>query len=126
MDNEYQRLLDEAKEYAKLRYDMLRLEILEKTTKIICTIIVAVIGAAFGLAALTYFSFAIIFSTKDVLGGAQWGFCIFGCLFVLLIVIMGVFHKQLILNPLIKQLSGILFAPDEEDDDVKSDNCKQN
>ncbi len=115
MDSEYQRLLDETKEYARLRYDMLRLEFLEKTTKIISAIIVAIISTVLGLTALVYFSFAIIFCTDEILGGVEWGFCIFGGLFVLLVLIVGIFHKQLILNPLIKHLSGVLFTPDEND-----------
>lgn len=120
MDSEYQRLLNETKEYAKLRYDMLRLELLEKTTKIVSTIIVAIISTVLGLTALVYFSFAIIFYIDDFIGGPEWGFCIFGCLFVLLVLIVGVFHKQLILNPLIKHLSGVLFTPDEKDDESET------
>ncbi len=120
MDSEYQRLLNETKEYARLRYDMLRLELLEKTTKIVSTIIVAIISTVLGLTALVYFSFAIIFCIDDFLGGIEWGFCIFGCLFVLLVLIVGIFHKQLILNPLIKHLSGVLFAPEEKDEESET------
>ncbi|MCQ2359882.1 MAG: phage holin family protein [Paludibacteraceae bacterium] len=120
MDNEYQRLLNETKEYAKLRYDMLRLELLEKTTKVVSTIIVAIISTVLGLTALVYFSFAIIFYIDDFIGGTEWGFCIFGCIFLLLVLILAIFSKQLILNPLIKHLSGVLFTPEDKDDESET------
>lgn len=109
MDSEYQKLLDETKEYVRLRYKLLKLDLLEKSSRIIALLIVILVAIVLAIGALTYFSLAIIHALEDLLGGLTLGYCIFGGLFVLLALIMFIFKDKLIINPLIKQLSEILF-----------------
>ncbi|MDY6426878.1 MAG: phage holin family protein [Bacteroidales bacterium] len=126
MDIEYQRFLDEAKEYTRLRYKMLKLEFLEKSSQIIALIVLVIVVTVLLLAALTYFSFAAIHALKGVLGGLTGGFCIFGGLFILLMAVIVLFRKQIIVNPLIKQLSEIMFAEDDADNDANYEVKKSN
>lgn len=126
MDIEYQRLLDEAKEYTRLRYKMLKLELLEKLSQIIALIVLVIVATVLLLAALTYFSFAAIYALKDALGGLTGGFCIFGGIFILLTVIIVLLHKQIIVSPLIKQLSEIMFADDDADNNANYEVKKSN
>ncbi len=126
MDIEYQRFLDEAKEYTRLRYKMLKLEFLEKSSQIIALIVLVIVVTVLLLAALTYFSFAAIYALKGVLGGLTGGFCIFGGIFILLMAVIVLFRKQIIVNPLIKQLSEIMFAEDDADNDANYEVKKSN
>lgn len=126
MDIEYQRLLDEAKEYTRLRYKMLKLELLEKLSQIIALIVLVIVVTVLLLAALTYFSFAAIYALKDVLGGLTGGFCIFGGIFILFTAIIVLLHKQIIVNPLIKQLSDIMFAEEDADNNANYEVKKSN
>ena len=126
MDIEYQRFLDEAKEYTRLRYKMLKLEFLEKSSQIIALIVLVIVVTVLLLAALTYFSFAAIHALTGVLGGLSGGFCIFGGIFILLMAVIVLFRKQIIVNPLIKQLSEIMFAEDDADNDANYEVKKSN
>ena len=114
MDQEYQKLLDEAKEYASLRIKMFKLELLEKLSLILTLFVVVMVVVVLLLTALTYFSLASVYALKDVLGGMAIGLSIVGGLFVLITVLILIFRKQWILNPLIKSLSNILFKEDEK------------
>jgi len=120
MDSEYQKFIDEAKEYAQVKYNLLKLELLEKSSKILTIIFIVIIVAILMLVALTYFSLSIIFAIKDCVGGVEAAFCIFGGIFVLLAAIATIFRKQLFLNPIIKALSGVLF--EENEDKCDNDN----
>lgn len=115
MDSEYQKLLDEAKEYASLKFELLKLNLLEKLSLILTLFVVVIIAVVLMLVALTYFSLASVYALKGVLGGVAVGFCIVGGLFVALTILVLIFRKQWILNPLIKSLSNILFKEDEKD-----------
>lgn len=115
MDTEYKKFIDDSKEYLKLRYSMLRLELLEKMSLIIALFVVLLVSVVLVLVALTYFTMAAIFALREVLGGVEVGFCIMGGLFVLITLLVIIFRKKWIVNPLIKQLSDILFAESEEE-----------
>ncbi len=121
MDTEYQRFLDEAKNYIGLRYRMLKLELLEKLSSIIAVLVLVLIVVVLLLAALTYFAIAAAYALKPILGGIGYSFCLLGGIFVILVAIIALLRKPLIVNPLIKSLSAILFNENEEDEttDIK-------
>ncbi len=109
MESEYKQFVRDAKEYLSLRYDMLRLELLEKLSRIIAFLAMLAMSAGCALAALMYFSFVLAYALKDTFGSLIPGFAIMGCFFVLLIVLLVNFRKQLVLNPIIRVISHILF-----------------
>lgn len=115
MDNEYQRLINETKEYARLRVDLIKLELLEKMSKTIALIVTLFLSLVLILVAFTYFSLAIVHYISQYLGGIQFGYCIVGGVFLLLTILVLVFQKQWILNPLIKALTLTLFDPEDEE-----------
>lgn len=119
MDKEYQKFLDEAKDYARLRYDLLKLELLEKSSQIIAIIVLILILVGTGVIALTYLSLAAVQYVNTLLGSHSLGYCIFGGVFVILALLVLIFRKQIILNPLLKQLSKIMFAKSDEEAEDK-------
>ncbi len=120
MDSEYQQLLTEAKEYTQLRYKLLKLEFLEKGSQILGLIVFVIVLTVLVLGATVYFSLAAIYALKHVLGGLTLGFCLFGGLYIIIAVVLYLLRKPLIINPLITQLSAILY----EEDDIETENMK--
>lgn len=125
MDVEYQQLLNEAKEYTQLRYKILKLEMLEKSSQILGLIVLVIVLTVLLLGATVYFSLSIIYALKPVFGGLTWGFCLFGAIYIVLAAVLFLLRKPLIVNPLVKQLSAILYA-DDEDGDEKNVTTKEN
>lgn len=124
---EYQRLLNDAKQYAHMRYDLLKLELLEKLSRIIALLLVVVIALVLGLSAFVYFSLALAYALKPLFGGMGWPLCIMGLVFVLLLFLLFRKKEQFFLNPIISKLSAILFAQDatEEDEQPTADTPDQ-
>ena len=73
LDPEYKQLLNDAKEYISLRYDLLRLEVLEKLSLILSLFILIVISVMLALAAFVYFSLAFAYYLKSLLGSMTPG-----------------------------------------------------
>ena len=110
MDNsDYKKLLDDTKSYLNSRYDLLRLEILEKLSRIIGLIILALVVVLLIFGALAFFGMALMFLLSKVL---PYGIscCILGAVFLLVILLAVLFKEKLFINPVVQQLSKILFA----------------
>lgn len=126
MDNEYQQFLTEAKEYTQLRYKLLKLEFLDKSSQILGLIVMVIVLTVLVLGATIYFSLAVIYALKPVLGGLTLGFCLFGLLYVILAAILFLLRKPLIINPLVTQLSAILYADDDAETENNNATKKEN
>ncbi|MBQ1651031.1 MAG: hypothetical protein II056_01275, partial [Paludibacteraceae bacterium] len=61
-----------------------------------------------------------------VLGGLTLGFCLFGLLYVILAAILFLLRKPLIINPLVTQLSAILYADDDAETENNNATKKEN
>jgi hypothetical protein len=115
MDNsDYKKLLDDTKSYLNSRYDLLRLEILEKLSRIIGLIILALVVVLLIFGALAFFGMALMFLLSKVL---PYGIscCILGGVFLLVILLAVLFKERWFINPTVKSLSKILFAEAEHD-----------
>lgn len=116
-DDKYRQFVRDAKAYAELQTDMLRLNLVEKLSQIVSYLAMALIGCILGLTAFVYFSMAFVFWMKDMLGSLLPGFLMVGGFFVLLVLLVWLFRKKWLVNPVIKKLSSIVFAeglPKEE------------
>ncbi|MGN0186503.1 MAG: phage holin family protein [Paludibacteraceae bacterium] len=120
IDNNYQHLIDDSKRYLRMRYDMLRLELLEKLSRIVALLLLVMVSTVLGLAAFIYFTFAFVAWLKPWLGTVV-PLCIVGGVFVLLLIVGIIFRKQLFINPLVSQLSHILFyeTPKSENNETE-------
>ena len=119
--NKYEKLADDVKDYARMRYDLLRLEILEKSSQIISLLVVIIICVVLCLAAFVYFTFALVVLLEPCFGSMIPPLCIVGGFFVLLVALILLFRKHLFLNPLIDMLSKILFKKDSLPNNEKED-----
>lgn len=118
-DNKYQRLIDDSKEYARMRCDLVRLEVLEKTSRVLSLFLLIILGLFLVLAACTYFALAVAAALQPALGAVA-ALCIVGGVFLLVLLALFLFRKQIIVNPIVSQLSEIMFhdqtASDHEEE----------
>lgn len=120
------------KEYLKSRYDLLRLELLEKTSSIVSLLILVMIALLLVGSIWIYLSCIAIVWLKEMLGNIIPAFVIMGGVNLLVLGLIIAFKNQLILNPLIRRFSAILFDRemvdkydiDDEDEDEINENDK--
>jgi len=112
MDNQtgsFKKFFSDSKEYLRTHYDLLKLEMLEKMAKIFALIFTIIICLVLLLGAFVYLSFALVEVLKPLFDSALPAFLIIGGIFIITALIFVIFRKRIFINPLIKQLSKILF-----------------
>lgn len=120
-ENKYQRLINDSKEYARMRYDLLRLEVLEKTSRVLALFLLIILGLFLVLAAFTYFALAVAAALQPTLGAVA-ALCIVGGVFLLILIVLFLFRKQIVLNPIVAQLSDIMFHEQTESSHEEDEN----
>ena len=116
MDNQlYQKLVDEIKSYLQVRYDLVRLSVLEKMSKILGLVLVTfvVILLIFVFLSLGAVALSILLSKWLPTWSA---FLIVGALVLVLIALTIAFREKWFINPIIGALSAILFADEQENE----------
>ncbi len=120
-ENKYQRLINDSKEYARMRYDLLRLEVLEKTSRVLALFLLIILGLFLVLAAFTYFALAVAAALQPTLGAVA-ALCIVGGVFLLILIVLFLFRKQIVVNPIVAQLSEIMFHEQTESSHEEDEN----
>lgn len=103
-------LFFEFKEYLKLQKDYTRLEVTEKLSILLSTLIVVLLAVILGMMALFYISFTLVYLLAPALGSLLAGFGVIAAFQVLLILLLFVFRKQLIVNPMVRFIAGLFLA----------------
>ena len=106
---EYKKLLDDTKTYFNARYDLLKLEMLEKLSRIIGLVILALVVVLLVFGAFAFFGMALIFLLSKVVP-LTVSCCILGAVFLLVILLAILLKEKWFINPVVQQLSKILFA----------------
>ncbi len=101
----------DTKTYFSQRYDLLKLEFLEKSTQLLSVIFSMLIVIVCTLVVLIYLSSAVIHWLTMALGAA-WAYTILCVLFVGIIVFVLAKKDVLFVKPLIRKFSRIMY-PDE-------------
>lgn len=105
-----QQLLAELKKYAELQKEYVKLHLVEKLTILISTLILVFILLILGIIALFYLSlFTLAYVLAPHVGGlmASYGI-ITGCI-ILLILLIVLFRKRLIVQPMVNFLANLLL-----------------
>ncbi len=109
----------DAKTYFSQRYDLLKLEFLEKSTQLLSVIFSMLIVIVCALVVLIYLSSAVIHWLTMALNAA-WAYTILCVLFVGIIVFVLAKKDVLFVKPLIRKFSRIMY-PDEVEE-VEAEN----
>ncbi len=111
LNESYQQLWEEAKKYLQLRFDLLRVELLEKLALICGLLLTVIVSLIIGIILFTYLSILLLLWLKTLVGLIPALLIIAGIHAILLILVI-VCRKTWFLNPLIRSFSKILFSGD--------------
>ncbi len=113
-ENHYKELTDEVKAYMQTRYNLLRMELLEKTSRIVALVLFTLVATCLALAALGYFSMALLVWLSTIFGSIVEPICIVGGGFLILLCVVYLARKTLFVNPIVRQLSKIMFQKNKK------------
>ena len=108
-DEQYQQLLSDSRSYLNTQFDLLRLRLLEKLSRIIGLVLFALVSILLLFAIFGFSAVALAFVL------AQWlplwaSFLIIGSLFLVGLLLCIAFRRKWFINPIVGALSGILFS----------------
>lgn len=104
--------------YLSQRYDLLKLELLEKSSKLLSVVLSMLIVVVCALAVLIYLSNALI-SWLTLALNAGWAYTIVCGIFVLIIIIVIYNKDTLFVKPLIRKFSQILYSENDKAADAE-------
>ena len=119
MTTDYKQIIEEIKSYANLRFDLIRLELLEKLSKIISLILLVVVCIIISIIVFTYLSILLLLWLNDVFSSMIPGVCIVAGIYAITLAIMIVLRKKIFLNPIVGALSKIIFSDKEPSQNTK-------
>jgi len=108
-----ERTIADLKVYLSQRYDLLKLELMEKSSQILSVILSVLIVLVCALAVLIYLSSALI-SWLTIALNAGWAYLIVCGVFILIIIFVLMYKDKLFVKPLIRKFSRILYKEDSE------------
>lgn len=109
----------DAKTYFSQRYDLLKLEFLEKSSQLLSVVFSMLIVIVCALVVLIFLAAAVIHVLTMALNAA-WAYIIVSAVFVAIIVFVLAKKDVLFVNPLIRKFSRIMYK--EEVEEVETEN----
>lgn len=112
----FQQLFVEVKKYLSLQKKYTQLEIAEKMTVLLSTLILVLIVIILGMVALFYMSFTFAYWLAPVFGSIMASFALITIVIILLIIAVITFRKTLIVNPMAKFIASLFIQePSKEE-----------
>jgi hypothetical protein len=109
LDN-FQQLYVDVKKYVELQAEYIKVDLVEKLTILLSTLVIITIIIVLVIAALFYCFFALAYALEPILGSLSISFGIISGFYVLLIAVFVLFRKQIVINPLVKFLSKLFLS----------------
>lgn len=104
-----QQLFAEFKKFLVLQKEYTKLELTEKLTILLSTLIMILVLTILGMVALFYLHFALAYILEPLVGGLMVSFGIIAGINVLLIAIIYFFRRQLIISPMVNFLANLFL-----------------
>ena len=104
-----QQLFAEFKKFLVLQKEYTKLELTEKLTILLSTLIMILVLTILGMVALFYLLFALAYILEPLVGGLMVSFGIIAGINVLLIAIIYFFRRQLIFSPMVNFLANLFL-----------------
>ena len=104
-----QQLFAEFKKFLVLQKEYTKLELTEKLTILLSTLIMILVLTILGMVALFYLLFALAYILEPLVGGLMVSFGIIAGINVLLIAIIYFFRRQLIISPMVNFLANLFL-----------------
>lgn len=120
----YKSIAKNAKEYGELYLQLFKLNAVETLSKFVSYLIVIIAGVMLLVTVLILLGAILVLWLKDATGSLIYSLLIMSGIFVLLFLLLLLLRKKLMLNPIIKKLSSIMFSKESElldDEEIESD-----
>lgn len=104
-----QQLFAELKKYVELQKDYVKLDIVEKLTILLSTLILILVLLVLGMIALFYLSFTLAYVLESHVGGLMVSYGIISGCIMALIVLIAIFRKRLIIQPMVHFLANLFL-----------------
>jgi len=118
-------VFQKSKEYIDTRFKLFKLKLVERSSRLIASLIVDVVKTVFAIFVIFFLSLALGFYLSELLGSSSLGFLATGGIFVVLIVLISAFEsrlERLFMNLSIKRfLQKWNDELDEDDEERKQD-----
>ena len=106
MQEKKEQILSEVETFVKAEYDVARLQVIEKASKVVGWLLLSICLILVAFAVLTFCAAAAVFALAQYI--PTWAAClIIGAVYLLLIPVLLACSKILFINPIIRKLSGL-------------------
>lgn len=128
----YRKFIRDGRDYLHTRYDLLRLELLEKLSAIVAILILTMVGLALVVSVWVYVSCIFVVWMESRFDSFIPALLVMGGVNLVMLAVIFLMRERLILNPLISIFSKILFDPSGDDeqepeaDDDEEDETDEN
>lgn len=119
-----QQLFAETKKYLELQTEYAKLELTEKLTILLSTLILVLILIILGMVTLFYFSFAIAYVLAPIIGGLMNSFALITLFLLIVMALVYYYRQKLIVTPMVKFIAN-LFLNDNESPNRKEIDYEQ-
>ena len=116
-----QQLFGEVKKYLALQKEYTLLEVSEKLTILLSTLVLILIVIILSMVALFYLSFTCAYLLAPVLGSTMLSFALITALVILLTIVIIRFRKRLIINPMAKFIANLFIANPNKNEQSQSE-----
>ncbi len=117
--------IEDVKDYIKVEIDILKINLLEKISKLMTFVIGIVLAAIMATVAIAYFSVMLFNLFNQITDSVFWATIIMIVLFIALSIMIIAFSERLFLNFFIKKVYKLLFQSDDNLTDMAADNEKK-
>ena len=116
--------IEEVKDYIKVEIDILKINLLEKISKLMTFVIGIVLAAIMATVAIAYFSVMLFNLFNQMTNSVFWATIIMIVLFIALSIMIIAFSERLFLNFFIKKVYKLLFQSNDNLTDKTTDDEK--
>ena len=104
-----QQLFSESKKYLELQTEYAKLELTEKLTILLSTLILVLVLIILGMVALFYFSFTIAYVLAPHIGGLMNSFALITLFLLILMAVVYRYRQKIIVEPMVKFLANLFL-----------------
>ena len=110
----YKSIAKNAKEYGELYLQLFKLNAVGALSQFVSYLIVVIAGVMLLATVLIFLAVILVLWLKNATGSLIYSLLIMSGVFVLLFLLLLLLRKKLMLNPIIKKMSSILFSKESE------------
>jgi len=109
-----QQLYDDVKKYFELQTEYVKVEFVEKMSILLSTLLIIGLVLVLAFAALFYLFFSLAYILQPLLGSLALSFALISAVYILLTVFLFSYRKRLVINPMVRFLSGLFLTKNED------------